>query len=62
MWAGLKTLLVSGGFTFFTERIRKLEVRDLITVIEAVRYDYDRRRVGRLLILNGLNGGEGGGH
>ena len=41
--------------------LKGFEVRDLITVIEAVRYDYDRRRVGRLLILNGLNGGEGGG-
>ena len=41
--------------------LKGFEVRDLITVIEAVRYDYDRRRVGRLLILNDLAGGEGGG-
>ena len=41
--------------------LKGFEVRDLITVIEAVRYDYDRRRIGRLLILNDLAGGEGGG-
>ena len=41
--------------------LKGFEVRDLITVIEAVRYDYDRRRVGRLLILNDLSGEEGGG-
>lgn len=41
--------------------LKGFEVRDLITVIEAVRYDYDRRRVGRLLILSDPAGGEGGG-
>ena len=41
--------------------LKGFEVRDLITIIEAVRYGYDRRRVGRLLILNGLPGEEGGG-
>ena len=41
--------------------LKGFEVRDLIRVIEAVRYGYDRRRVGRLLILNDLSGEEGGG-
>lgn len=41
--------------------LKDFEVRDLITVIEAARYGYDRRKVGRLLILNDLAGEEGGG-
>lgn len=41
--------------------LKDFEVRDLITVIEAARYGYDRRKVGRLLILNDLADEEGGG-
>ncbi|MBA3624024.1 MAG: phosphoserine phosphatase SerB, partial [Methylibium sp.] len=49
--AGLKTLLVSGGFTFFTDRIRdRLQLDDTRSnVLEVEGYGADERLTGRMV-------------